>query len=95
MNVWLSGLCLAKLKKLSMAFDDFDVAIEMEPNNPNHYFSRLISGIFSSDASHLKNYLCIRSNVWADMGKHQAAVEGLKPVRVPLSDISTYLFKLV
>ena len=40
---WLLGLCLAKMKKLSMAFDDFDVAIEMEPNNPNHYFSRLIS----------------------------------------------------
>ena len=45
MNVWLLGLCLAKMKKLSMAFDDFDVAIEMEPNNPSHYFSRFTSAI--------------------------------------------------
>ena len=40
MYVCLLGLCLAKMKKLTMSFDDFDVAIEMEPNNPNHYFSR-------------------------------------------------------
>ena len=34
------GLCLAKLKKLTMAYEDLDTAIEMEPNNPNHYFFR-------------------------------------------------------
>jgi tetratricopeptide (TPR) repeat protein len=50
------GLCLAKLKKYTMAYEDLDNAIDMEPTNPNHYFGR--------------------SNLYAECGKHDSAVEG-------------------
>lgn len=33
------GLCLSKLKKVSMALEDFEVAIQFDPS-PTHYYSR-------------------------------------------------------
>lgn len=33
------GLCLSKLKKIAMALEDFEVAIQFDPS-PTHYFSR-------------------------------------------------------
>jgi tetratricopeptide (TPR) repeat protein len=33
------GLCLAKLKKIAMALEDFEVAIQFEPS-ASHYYSR-------------------------------------------------------
>jgi tetratricopeptide (TPR) repeat protein len=33
------GLCLSKLKKVAMALEDFEVAIQFDPS-PTHYYSR-------------------------------------------------------
>ena len=36
------GLCLAKMKKISMALEDLDVSIQLDPT-PNHYYSRAVT----------------------------------------------------